>query len=164
LLGYPRPSCQVVPGEILRYWARYIVTFPRNVTNFQGGEPLEKVWWCEPITQLGSNYAGYKFIGRYHRMPQSRMTPRRTSESAALSGAGLSIVSIWEYRSGANDHGGIVTLSYQTGRDEGLRAYAQAIAIPQSAGAPIYFCVDEGYDPARAAGPSLPCSSISRRG
>jgi Domain of unknown function (DUF1906) len=95
--------------------------------------------------------AGYEFVGRYYRMPQSQMTPLRTPESRALSRAGLSIVSIWEYRSGSNDHGGIVTLSYQTGRDEGTRAYAQAIAVPQSAGTPIYFCVDEGYDPANPA-------------
>jgi hypothetical protein len=40
-------------------------------------------------------------------------------------------------------------------KTRGKRAYAQALAVPQTAGTPIYFCVDEGYDPTKPkyAGP-----------
>ena len=101
---------------------------------------------CTATAQLIKG-AGYDFVGRYYRMPSpySGKTPLKRSEAAALTTQGLSIVSIWEYISGSRNR--IETLTYETGKDEGKRAYSQALAVPQTAGTPIYFCVDEGYDP-----------------
>jgi hypothetical protein len=46
-------------------------------------------------------------------------------------------------------------LNYNAGLNEGGRAYKQALALPQPDGTPIYFAVDEGYDPQKPeyAGP-----------
>ena len=89
----------------------------------------------------------YAFVGRYYRMPPPHSSyPTLTrAEASALSAAGLSIVSLWEFISGSK--GRIKSLNYASGQDEGARAYKQAAAIPQPAGTPIYFAVDEGYDP-----------------
>lgn len=91
----------------------------------------------------------YDFVGRYYRMPApySSYPTLTRAEAHALSAAGLSIVSLWEFISGSR--GRIESLNYKAGRDEGTRAYNQALAIPQPSGTPIYFAVDEGYDPAR---------------
>ena len=48
----------------------------------------------------------------------------------------------------SGSRGRIESLNYQAGNAEGKRAYMQALAIPQPRGTPIYFAVDEGYDPA----------------
>jgi hypothetical protein len=90
----------------------------------------------------------YDFVGRYYRMPPpySRYPTLTRAEAQALSAAGLSIVSIWEFVSGSR--GRIESLNYQAGNAEGKRAYKLALAIPQPSGTPIYFAVDEGYDPA----------------
>jgi hypothetical protein len=89
----------------------------------------------------------YDFVGRYYRMPPPHSSyPTLTrAEAHALSAAGLSIISLWEFISGSR--GRIESLNYKAGKDEGTRAYNQAQAIPQPSGTPIYFAVDEGYDP-----------------
>ena len=89
----------------------------------------------------------YSFIGRYYRMPppHSKWPSLTKAEAQILSTAGLSIVSLWEFISGSN--GCVSSLNYDAGHDEGQQAYTQALAIPQPASTPIYFAVDEGYDP-----------------
>ena len=85
---------------------------------------------CTATAQLIKG-AGYDFVGRYYRMPSpySGKTPLKRSEAAALTTQGLSIVSIWEYISGSRNR--IETLTYETGKDEGKRAYSQALAFPR---------------------------------
>jgi hypothetical protein len=88
----------------------------------------------------------YTFVGRYYRMPPpySHYPTLTRLEAQALSAAGLSLASIWEYISGSQ--GRIESLNYNAGVNEGGRAYKQALALPQPDGTPIYFAVDEGYD------------------
>ena len=97
----------------------------------------------------------YTFVGRYYRMPPpySHYPTLTRLEAQALSAAGLSLASIWEYISGSQ--GRIESLNYNAGVNEGGRAYKQALALPQPDGTPIYFAVDEGYDPQKPeyAGP-----------
>lgn len=97
----------------------------------------------------------YTFVGRYYRMPPpySHYPTLTRLEAQALSAAGLSLASIWEYISGSQ--GRIESLNYNAGLNEGGRAYKQALALPQPDGTPIYFAVDEGYDPQKPeyAGP-----------
>jgi len=97
----------------------------------------------------------YTFVGRYYRMPPpySHYPTLTRLETQALSAAGLSLASIWEYISGSQ--GRIESLNYNAGLNEGGRAYKQALALPQPDGTPIYFAVDEGYDPQKPeyAGP-----------
>jgi hypothetical protein len=103
---------------------------------------------CAPMAaEIARNY---QFIGRYYRMPPpySDLDPLTRTEAQALTSAGLFIVSLWEYISGSKMR--IGSLNYRSGLDEGARAYAQAVAIPQPAGTPIYFAVDDGYDPSDA--------------
>jgi hypothetical protein len=91
------------------------------------------------------------FVGRYYRMPPpaSLKTPLTASEAKALTQSGLSIVSLFEYLSGAN--GAIDTLNYNTGVGQGQVAYEQAVGAKQPANTPIYFAVDNDYDITNAA-------------
>ena len=86
------------------------------------------------------------FVGRYYRMPPpaSKKTPLTAAEAKALTLGGLTIVSLFEYLSGANM--AINTLDYAAGVTQGQTAYQQAIAARQPAGTPIYFAVDDDYD------------------
>ena len=110
------------------------------------GKGIDSEYDCSRFAhQIAENY---DFVGRYYRMPPpySHYPTLTRAEAQALSAAGLSIVSLWEFISGSR--GRIESLNYQAGNQEGARAYRQALRIPQPGNTPIYFAVDEGYDPA----------------
>ena len=100
---------------------------------------LDCTSYAHQIASMGS------FIGRYYRPAVSIWPTLTRAEAQALSAVGLSIVSLWEYISGSK--GRIGSLNYDAGNDEGKQGYTQASRIPQPAGTPIYYAVDDGYDP-----------------
>ncbi|QHW29417.1 DUF1906 domain-containing protein [Paenibacillus rhizovicinus] len=83
--------------------------------------------------------AGYDFVCRYYNRnnPGKNLT---REEAAALSGAGLHVVAVWE--------NGYPTspdyFSYEAGKKDGHDAHRYARSIGQPANTPIYFTVD--YD------------------
>ncbi|MEG8024371.1 DUF1906 domain-containing protein [Sphingomonas aurantiaca] len=78
-----------------------------------------------------------KVVGRYYRWPTSKYKSLTHAEAAALSKAGLSILSLWEWASDA-----IENFSFNDGVDQGTSAVNQALKAHQPPGTPIYFAVD----------------------
>jgi hypothetical protein len=92
--------------------------------------------------------AGVGFVGRYYRWPASRYAPLTYAEAAVLSDAGLFVVALWEWISNE-----ISNFSYHDGFAQGSSAYRQAMRAHQPSGTPIYFAVDNDFDPDQIAGP-----------
>jgi len=92
--------------------------------------------------------AGVSFVGRYYRWPASRYAPLTYAEAAALSDAGLFVVALWEWISNE-----ISNFSYHEGFVQGSSGYRQAMKAHQPSGTPIYFAVDNDFDPDQIAGP-----------
>ena len=77
------------------------------------------------------------FVARYYRDPASRWPSLNARELQRLSALGLTVVTIWEWRSHDPAY-----LSYATGYGDALSAYQQARAAGQPPGSAIYFAVD----------------------
>lgn len=92
--------------------------------------------------------AGFTFVCRYYRNSTSNYPALSAQEVAALSAAGLLVVSVWE---GASDT--IGHFSFTSGVNEGTSAYHQALLAGQPKGTPIYFAVDADFDEQEIAGP-----------
>jgi hypothetical protein len=91
--------------------------------------------------------AGQQFVARYYR-GRSQFPTLTAAEAAALCGANLKIVTVWE---AASDH--IGHFSHSSGVDEGTSAYRQALVVGQPPNTPIYFAVDNDFDSGDIAGP-----------
>jgi glycoside hydrolase-like protein len=77
------------------------------------------------------------FVARYYRDPASRWPTLSAEEARMVSGAGMSLVAVWESHSHKRDY-----FSYASGYADGVAAHRQAKAIGQPAGSAIYFAVD----------------------
>lgn len=92
--------------------------------------------------------AGFTFVCRYYRNAASHYPPLTAQEAAALSAAGLSVVSVWESASDKIGH-----FSFTSGVNEATSAYHQALLVGQPKSTPIYFAVDADFDEQEIAGP-----------
>lgn len=90
--------------------------------------------------------AGYDFVGRY--LSRSSWKVISAAEAAALNGAGLSVVLVYEDGPTANSY-----FSQDRGTSDGIRAAQQAAAIGAPAGTTLYFAVDYDASAADLAGP-----------
>src|SRR5438094_3118027 len=77
------------------------------------------------------------FVARYYRDPASRWPTLSAEEARMVSGAGMSLVAVWEFHSHKPDY-----FSYASGYSDALSAHRQAKAIGQPSGSAIYFAVD----------------------
>jgi hypothetical protein len=90
--------------------------------------------------------AGYDFVGRY--LSQSSWKAISATEAAALTGAGLWVVLVYEDGPTESSY-----FSKDRGTADGMRAAQQAIAIGASAGTTLYFAVDYDASADDIAGP-----------
>ncbi len=97
-----------------------------------------------PCTSAASclKQAGLEFVGRYYAVAAESWKVLTSAEAQALGAAGLRIVAVWE--SGSPTQASY--FSHAQGVQDGQGARAQALALGQPAGTPVYFAVD--YDAA----------------
>ena len=79
--------------------------------------------------------AGVKTVCRYYSAPSAKSKILTKEEAAAISSAGMSIVTVFE-------HGASPTLDNATGSSHASLARDQAVAIGQPKGSAIYFALD----------------------
>jgi hypothetical protein len=81
--------------------------------------------------------SGLHFVARYYRDPASSLPPLSAEEARAVTGAGMKLVTVWQYKSNKPEH-----FSYASGQADGMAAHRQAKAVGQPPGTAIYFAVD----------------------
>jgi hypothetical protein len=90
-------------------------------------------------------HAGVTTICRYYSAPSAKSKILSKDEAAAISSAGMSIVTVFE-------HGDSPTLDKATGASHASLARDQAAAIGQSKGSAIYFALDSELGPSALPG------------
>lgn len=82
------------------------------------------------------------FVARYYRDPDSHWPSLSAGEAQLLASQGLKIVAVWEWHSPDPTH-----FQYYYGYTDATMAHAQAKAVGQPSGTPIYFAVDANVHP-----------------